>query len=452
MGWLALGSLIVVGFWWVVITPVYAHHPFKHGDGLLEFQQQIKDVQRKLNSARLAGVPLEVLDGARAIYDAQLLWKHRVLTVCFWNGPEELKREVIDKSRVWANAANISFAFEAADRSLRVCEGPDSADIRIALDGTDLRNLWLANQDRHGDWSLIGRQAGFRPVSPVTMNLALIADMKRIGDIVNFNFHIRHEFGHALGLYHEHQRETCRDWFDYKQIAADVGWTEEQARANVDALPSSTLALLTSVGTYNRTSIMQYNFELDWYKQVAGQVNPCERDKDVEDLSPGDIAGIQAMYGPRLMASVEVMKPLMLTPVPSTPHLASAAPPLVSAQPQQGGGRAGSLSVDFIAGQRLKLATARASLEATADTIERVAKETIEASTLIAREMNVPFCAPSPLGGGCIQIRPETLAVARDQINLEASVRASQARQAAEALAALVESLNRLEAMTQPAH
>ena len=36
---------------------------------------------------------------------------------------------------------------------------------------------------------------------------------------------IRHEFGHALALMHEHQRALCDPWFDYDKISKVTGWT-----------------------------------------------------------------------------------------------------------------------------------------------------------------------------------------------------------------------------------
>ena len=53
---------------------------------------------------------------------------------------------------------------------------------------------------------------------------------------------IRHEFGHALGLMHEHQRSLCDGWFNVEAIAENQGWTVDFAKSQVGSFPDSDLA------------------------------------------------------------------------------------------------------------------------------------------------------------------------------------------------------------------
>ena len=79
---------------------------------------------------------------------------------------------------------------------------------------------------------------------------------------------VRHEFGHALALMHEHQRALCDPWIDYEKTAKLYGWTVEKTRQQVGKFADSTLQYLATVGDYDINSIMQYNFDKRQFKQV----------------------------------------------------------------------------------------------------------------------------------------------------------------------------------------
>ncbi len=171
-----------------------------------------------------------------------------------------------------------------------------SADIRINLDPNAPLSLF-ANQagSEQGDWSYLGR-VSLNPKHLVTMNLRDI-DEGRTADPLWTTHAIRHEFGHALALAHEHQRALCDPWFDFDKIAKLSGWSIETAKEQVGKFADSDIQYLASVGGYDINSIMQYNFDPEEFKQIPGQTNPCLREVPIDNLSPQDIAGIQALYG-----------------------------------------------------------------------------------------------------------------------------------------------------------
>jgi hypothetical protein len=137
---------------------------------------------------------------------------------------------------------------------------------------------------------------------------------------------VRHEFGHARGLLHEHQRQVCANSFDVEAIAASQHWTVEDAKQAVaafDQLPNAmNFYRPKAVGEYDKTSIMQYNFANNWYKQTPGVPNPCQRPNVVSAPSPGDIATLIAMYGAAPGASMAPMAAV----APNAPPVAGATP------------------------------------------------------------------------------------------------------------------------------
>src|SRR5262249_55729757 len=151
----------------------------------------------------------------------------------------------------------------------------ESADIRISLDGNDRRQLYRDRNpgtvDIHGLWSEVGNAAVTAPKYFVSLNLHDL-HLQR-GNPIEFNHTILHEFGHALGLMHEHQRDLCAGWFNFGQIAKDTGWSIEKVRQHIGSMPSSWSTGVVSVGPYDKNSIMQYNFSLNWYISKLG--NPC---------------------------------------------------------------------------------------------------------------------------------------------------------------------------------
>src|SRR5262249_11970086 len=72
---------------------------------------------------------------------------------------------------------------------------------------------------------------------------------------------VLHEFGHALGLLHEHQSPAakCGDEFDWPKIYSyadkNWGWDKEKVRTNFEAYVSDPRLRTTP---YDRTSIMHY--------------------------------------------------------------------------------------------------------------------------------------------------------------------------------------------------
>ncbi|WP_056395961.1 M12 family metallopeptidase [Massilia sp. Root418] len=263
--------------------------------------------------SRRLGVSTDLIERASGTFYDRYRWTKTKLSVCFWNGTEAQQREIMDLAEVWhAAVPRIEFAFESGGK-VRMCQLSDlssyklMADIRINLDAGDKRALWN-QQDipvKNGDWSYVGKAVYQNTAFPTTMNLVGALRAKKEGLMTGYVFNVRHEFGHALAMVHEHQRKLCDGWFNIPAIAASQGWKVEYAKAQIGSL-GDTGNTYFYVGGYDNKSIMQYNFAPSWYAPDRnGQKNPCRRDEDVDDLSELDKISVAQIYDPSLNDTAE---------------------------------------------------------------------------------------------------------------------------------------------------
>lgn len=101
--------------------------------------------------------------------------------VAFLDGDTDLQRRVADAAREWTNHTNLVLQF---------VDAVGDSDIRISF------------KDRRSAWSRIGVDCRSVASSLPTMNLGLLT-VESSDDAVRQL--VLHEFGHALGLLHEHQ-------------------------------------------------------------------------------------------------------------------------------------------------------------------------------------------------------------------------------------------------------
>ena len=170
----------------------------------------------------------------RAISPIGKLWiVGSTLRVRFLGGTTAQRSTARTQANWWTQHANLKFEFNDA---------PD-AEIRISFDPND------------GAWSYIGTDARSIPADQPTMNLGFL-DGGTAG----------HEFGHAIGLAHEHQNPAGGiQWNEAAVIKALAGppnyWPEEQTRHNV--LEKYTANQIRGT-QFDPDSIMLYFFPADW--------------------------------------------------------------------------------------------------------------------------------------------------------------------------------------------
>jgi hypothetical protein len=240
---------------------------------------------------------------AQTYYFAQFRWDHASATVCFWQtGDDALIEAIMQVARVWTTGANIDFVHKDDMGRIRRCTDSGSADIRVTLD-TLASSYYAAGDPLAWDWSRYGNTSA-QNSAKVSMSLVSVRLTHDLGAMQDFNFLVAHEFGHALGLIHEHQRQNCGTWLDDNGIKLVwPTWTATDIqifKSNLDLIPSSWATFApTTAGAFDLRSIMMYNFDQRvWRKPTAGESpNPCVRAEKVQYPSKQDLDGVRAMYG-----------------------------------------------------------------------------------------------------------------------------------------------------------
>lgn len=177
---------------------------------------------------------------SRAVAIPSCFWINgSTLRVRFLGGTAGQQAIAREQAGWWTKHANLTFNFNNA---------PD-AEIRISFDPTD------------GAWSYLGTDARGIPANDATMNLGFL-DGGTAG----------HEFGHAIGLAHEHQNpDGGIIWNEAVVLQALAGppnfWSAEQARHNVIKKYEANQIRGTK---FDPASIMLYFFPPEWTQNGIG--------------------------------------------------------------------------------------------------------------------------------------------------------------------------------------
>lgn len=171
---------------------------------------------------------------SRAIAPIGKTWMNgSTLHVRFMGGTPQQQAIAREQALWWTAHANLVFVFDNA---------PD-ADIRISFDPND------------GAWSYVGTDAKGIAAGEATMNLGFL-DGGTAG----------HEFGHAIGLAHEHQNPEGGILWNEAVVLRELAgspnfWNEAQIRHNVLRKYSADQINGTS---FDPDSIMLYFFPAEW--------------------------------------------------------------------------------------------------------------------------------------------------------------------------------------------
>lgn len=177
--------------------------------------------------------PDDPLEGAT---ETRYLWPNgKTITVCFLEGDPAVHKRIEPIAHEWSQYANITFRF---------VKGPN-ADIRISFDS------------KGGSWSHLGvRSNAFWLFGRPSMNYGWLTPKTKEQE---YRRVVLHEFGHALGLVHEHLSPSVTIPWDEEKVYAYFkrtnGWSEQQTRAQVFNKVAA-----DKFTRFDRDSIMLYFF------------------------------------------------------------------------------------------------------------------------------------------------------------------------------------------------
>lgn len=231
------------------------------------------------------------------------------IKVRFFGGSPTLRNRVMRAAREWSKYANVNFGVVNAGQ----------ADIRISF------------TQNGSSWSTIGRASAYGNQNAPSMNFGWLTDRSPDYEVTRT---VLHEFGHALGLFHEHQNPTGGIPWDqeavYDHYRRTQGWDRKTTFDNVMATTSNDRTQFTR---YDANSIMHYPVaaELTAGRYSVGMNN---------GLSPTDKVYIANLYPGRPGAPVTATRTRpaprpTTTPAPRVrprPVVTRPAPPVVAAR------------------------------------------------------------------------------------------------------------------------
>jgi hypothetical protein len=156
------------------------------------------------------------------------------ITVKFLSGSSDLRSRVIHHAREWTRFANVNFRV--------VNSGP--ADIRVAF------------TQNGSSWSMVGSGSARANQQKPSMNFGWLTDRTPEYEVRRT---VLHEFGHALGLLHEHQNPAGGiPWNEaavYDHYRKTQGWDRKMTYDNVISTANRND---TQYSVHDRASIMHY--------------------------------------------------------------------------------------------------------------------------------------------------------------------------------------------------
>lgn len=219
----------------------------------------------------------------RAISPIGKTWMNgSTLHVRFIGGTAAQRAKVQEQAGWWTAVANLNLVFDNAP----------SAEIRISFDAND------------GAWSYVGTDGRDIPLNEATMNLGFLDGGT-----------CAHEWGHALGLAHEHQNPAGGIQWNEDVVIREMAkspnfWDAETTRHNILQRYRADQVNGTS---FDPKSIMLYFFPAEWTLNGIG----TEANETLSAVDKQFIAGAK-MY-PKTAPTVDTATPLTVNARRRTP-------------------------------------------------------------------------------------------------------------------------------------
>ena len=202
---------------------------------------------------------------ARAAFMNNMTWQNnRVIKVAFLKEKVSYNNQTLDSG--WTKRKE-EFTIKTVTEKIIPLVNLDF-DFNSSLEDADIRISFVASA---GSWSYIGTDClNYKNINEATLNLGWLDNDTDFDDIIYMNtgIVILHEFGHVLGMIHEHSREDASlQWNKdavYKDFAKDPNyWTHEDCDEQI----FDQVALSSFNGSvYDPKSVMHYWFPNRYFK------------------------------------------------------------------------------------------------------------------------------------------------------------------------------------------
>ena len=188
-----------------------------------------------------------------------------IITVSFLDGEPAMHARVEAAARQWIQPGRAKLFFDFKTDTT-------NTHIRISFGG-------------QGSWSVLGTSCRRVPAGDPTMNFGWLTAASTDAELERV---VLHEFGHALGLVHEHQLPANGIQWDKPAVYADLEpkWSREKIEHNLFKTVDPAEAAMT---TLDAQSIMLYPIKKSW------TLNGFSSGLNTK-LSPTDIAFIRTIY------------------------------------------------------------------------------------------------------------------------------------------------------------